>query len=296
MNVNTISSNYDFEIIGPSYIGRPTNNSFMFLTKKVEGLINNLNSIEHCLIFVENGVFVKDIYKSNNCFVFSDNPQLEYAKFALAFKNSIDQINKKRVFKNVDGSLIGENVKIGNNTFIESGCIIGHDVVIGDNCTILAKSIIKNAVIGNNVFINENSSVGTNGFNITVDENGNKFRIPTLGKVIVGNNVEIGAFDTIASGIGGNTIVEDYAKLDARIHVGHDVILRKNVEITAGCILGGFVEIQEGAYLGLGSIIKNRITIGRNAFIGMGSVVMKPVGDDIKVLGNPARPLPQERK
>ena len=335
MNVNCFNKKYNFDLDCPSYIGRPINNSFMFVTKKVEHLISNLEGINCCLVFAENGMLVEEKYMTNNCFVFSDNPQLSYTKFALLFKKERDDKNKERTYKVLNGSyigftkiesrrdimlksikiknfrslknfemefnnglnvIIGENVSIGSNCLIESGCFIDHDVVIGDNCTILANSIIRNSIIGNNVLINENALIGSNGFNMTTDEYGNKLRIPTLGRVVIKDNVEVGAFDNISSGIAGETFIDEYVKLDAHVNIGHDVILHKNVEITSGCVLGGFTEICENAFLGLRSITKNRVVIGKNSFVGMGSVVMRNVDDNVSVLGNPARPLPQERK
>ena len=68
----------------------------------------------------------------------------------------------------------------------------------------------------------------------------------------------------------------------------------KNVEITAGSVIGGFVEICEGGYVGINSVLRNRIKIGKKAFVGMGAVVTKSVEDGITVVGNPAKPF--ERK
>ena len=74
-------------------------------------------------------------------------------------------------------------------------------------------------------------------------------------------------------------------------YIGHDVHLHKNVEITAGVVVGGFVEAQEGAYIGINAVIRNRISLGTNSFVGMGATVTKSVSDGITVVGNPARPF-----
>ena len=87
--------------------------------------------------------------------------------------------------------------------------------------------ILEDAVIGDNFVACEDSTIGTNGFTMTEDESGNKFRIPTLGKVVIGNNaaVEIYSLTNISCGSAGNTIIEDNVKIDSLVHIGHDAYL-----------------------------------------------------------------------
>lgn len=294
MNVKIIDSNYDFEIVGASYIGKPCDNTFMFASRKVEALVSNLKTANNCLVFLETGIAVDDELKSIHCFIFSDNPQLEYSRFSLLFAKEKEDsyLAKKYVEKN--HIIYGEDVSIGEGTIIEPGCFIDHGVVIGNNCRIKAKSVIRNCTIGDNVLVNENALIGANGFNMAEDEDGNKMRIPTLGRVVIGDNCEIGAFDNISAGLGGDTVLENNVKIDALVYIGHDVYLHKNVEITAGSVIGGFVEIEEHGYVGIRSVLRNRIKIGENAFVGMGAVVTKSVDDGVTVVGNPAKPF--ERK
>ena len=89
----------------------------------------------------------------------------------------------------------------------------------------------------------------------------------------------------------GDTVFEDYVKLDALIHTGHESWLGKNTEITADGIISGFVKMEEHSYLGVNSTVKNRINLGRNCIIGMGANVTKSVPDNCTVAGNPAKPL-----
>ena len=153
----------------------------------------------------------------------------------------------------------------------------------------LSGSVIKNAVIGDYFVCNENAVIGSEAFTMTSDEHGNRYRIPSLGKVIIGDYVEIGANNNITCGSCGDTIIGDYVKLDALIHIAHDTHLENNVEITAGAILGGFAEAGEGAYIGLNACLRNRIRIGEGALIGMGSTVTKNIAAHVTAAGNPAR-------
>lgn len=80
---------------------------------------------------------------------------------------------------------LGENVKIGKKAFIEPLYLIGHDVIIGDNVTTFSGAKIKNATIGNDCITAKNAVIGGYGFTMAEDENGNKFRMPTFGKVVI---------------------------------------------------------------------------------------------------------------
>lgn len=288
-NVSKINPQYSFTVHGASYAGRPLNGTAMYITKKVEALLENLNQISSCLVFVETGVEPSDELRQNNCFVTCDNPQMSYARFMTEFEQERFKEERKLKYTLIDGYYRGENVTIGADAYIEPGCVIGHGVSIGDNCRIYAGAVIKNAVIGNNFVCNENAVVGANGFTMAEDEQGNKFRMPTLGKVIIGNNVEIGQLDSISVGSGGDTIIQDNVKLDGLIHVGHNDNLGKNTEIPAGVIISGFVNTGEHAYMGVNSSIRNRVDLGANCIIGMGAVVTKSVPDNTTVVGNPAK-------
>lgn len=295
LNVNKLDKKYNFFINGASYAGNPRNNTMMYISKKVSHLLNNLKGHEECLIFLENGIDIPRKLMSSNCFVQSDNPQLSYAKFATVFSQAQREEELEWGYKLTDeGYYIGHNVVIGNNAYIEPGCLIGHNVVIGDNATVLSGAIIKHALIGNDFLCNENAVIGDYSFTMAEDENGNKYRIPALGRVIIGNYVEVGACNDVAIGACGDTILEDYVKLDGLVHVGHEAHLHKNTEVTAGAIIAGFVEMEEHSYLGVNSSIKNRIHLGKNSVIGMGSNVTKSVEENTTVVGNPARPFIKE--
>lgn len=292
ISVSRYSQKHSFSITGASYIGAPRSNTAMFVTKKVGHLIKALNSVTQCLVFAEEGLDVTDEILRDHCFVFSKNPQCAYAHFTETFFTEEERAHSMAGYRvTSDGAYISNTAKIGDNAIIEPGVVIGPDVTIGDRARIYAGAVIKNAEIGNDVIINEKAVIGANGFTMANDENGDKIRIYSLGKVVIGNQVEIGAHDNVSRGSGGNTIIEDNVKIDALIHIGHDVHLHKNVEITAGAVVGGFVDAKDGAYIGINSVIRNRVTLGANCFIGMGATVTKSVADGITVVGNPAKPF-----
>ena len=290
-NVKNIDDNYDFEVDTASYIGAPRSNTFMFISKKVGKLLSALEDVEQCLIFAEDGLEVAIHLKEKHCFVFSENPQLAYARFAIAFLNARNAEDRKIPLKQENGSYVSESASIGENAYIEPGCYIGPGVVIGKNAQLFKGTVIKNSVIGDNFIANEYAVVGAFGFTMAEDENGNKLRIPTLGRVVIGDNVEVGAHDNISCGSGGDTVIEDNVKIDALVHIGHDAHLKKNVEITAAGIIGGFDVLEEHAYVGINAVLRNRITIGSNTTVGMGSTVTKSFPDNLVIAGNPAKEL-----
>lgn len=288
-NVRDFYPEYSFDIMGASYAGAPKDNTVMFISMKVIKLIENLNGHHDCLVFVPKTASVPKEVENKNGIIYCDNPQLEFARFATKLDSKIQNKNKYRRYHEKNGSVIGENVNIGEETYIEPGCFIDHDVTIGANSKILSGCRIRNAIIGDNFICNENAVIGNASFTIAEDDNGYKVRIPALGNVIVGNDVEVGPLNDIARGTCGSTILEDRVKLDGLVHIGHEAHLCEDVEITAGVTIAGFVHIGKKGYLGIGSSVKNRISIGKNSIIGMGAVVIRTVDENTVVVGNPAR-------
>ena len=289
-NVSRIVEGKSFDIVGMSYIGVPRSNTAMFISKKVEHLLLELETVDKCLIFAEHGIEIPGFLAEKHAFHFSENPQLAYARFATQFAEERFAEEKTLKYRlTAGGYYVSEDVNIPDDAYIEPGCVIGPDVQIGENAKILAGTIVRHSTIGNNFLANENAVIGANGFTMAEDEAGNKLRIPTLGRVIIGNNVEVGTHDNISCGSGGDTVIEDYVKIDSLVHLGHDVFLQKNVEITAGGIIGGFDSLGEHSYVGINAVLRNRINVGEKAIIGMGSTVTKSVDAGIIVAGNPAK-------
>lgn len=291
-DVSSIVGGKFFSVYGMSYIGAPRSNTAMFVSKKVEHLIEALDCVSECLVFAETSCNVSEQLSKKHAFCFTDTPQLDFARFATKFAQERFYKEKALNFNlTSDGFYLSEDSIIGENAYIEPGCFIGPDVKIGKNAKIFAGTVIKHSSIGNDFIANENSVIGSFGFTMTEDDSKNKIRIPTLGNVIIGNNVEVGAHNNISCGSCGDTIIGNNVKLDSLVHVGHDVQLRDNVEVTAGVTIGGFVILEQGTYVGISSVLKNRITIGACSFIGMGACVTKSFEAQSALAGNPARKI-----
>ena len=291
INVSSVCKENNFPIYGASYVGNPKSNTVMYATKKIEHQLTRLEKVKECLVYIEDTVDVDERLLKDHCFVRTGNPSYEYAQFAIALSNvKKAQDADKKYTLTEGGYYLGEDVELGKECCIEPHCVIGHGVKIGNHAYIMANSVIKNAVIGDHFICNENSVVGAQGFTMSRDDEGNLFRIPTLGKVIIGDHVEVGALNNISCGSAGNTVLKDYVKLDAHVHVGHDDEIGQNTEIPAGAVLSGFVRIGKNVFVGVNATLRNRIDIGDNVMIGMGAVCTKSVESGQTVIGNPARP------
>lgn len=290
MNVKSFNPAYDFQILGATYIEDPKPNSVLYVSKKIASHISCLDKAFHCLIFVEEGVDVPLQYHTNNCIVFSSNPSLDYTEVAQILFDERERVNRNRTYSmTAEGYWIGENVEIGDGTRISPGVFIDHDVIIGKNSTILSGARLSNCEIGYHCLIKQNAVVGGYGFTMSKDNKGQLMRIPSLGKVILGESIEIGSFTTVCCGTGNDTVLENRVKIDDHVHIGHDVHISHDTEVTAGVIVGGFCRIGYDCFIGLNASLRNRISVGSNVFIGIGAVVTQSFQDGVTILGNPAR-------
>ena len=163
----------------------------------------------------------------------SDDPFRDFNKLTEHF----------RPFQSSNSS-ISSSAKIGKNTIIQPNCFIGHNVIIGDNCIIHSNvSIYDDTIIGDNVTIHAGTVLGANAFYYKKRPEGYD-RLLSCGKVVIEDNVDIGASCTIDRGVTGDTTIGEGSKLDNQIQIGHDTVLGKKCLIAsqtgiAGCVVVG---------------------------------------------------------
>ena len=277
-------------------LGSPIDNALMFATKKKFNMdcIDALRTITDACIIIESELieYFKDISLKNHIIVV-ENPRLYFAK---ALKLIIESSNRNRKYIMKDNNIIiGENVCIGRNCTLEPSIFIDNNVVIGDDVIIKTGAKIReNVIIGNNVVVGENTVIGGQGFGIEKDSDGRNIRIPHIGGVIIGNNVEIGALASIASGTMEPTIIEDNCFIDDLNHIGHNCKIGTGTMTTACAQFGGSSSIGANGYIAPNSTIRNGIKLGDNCFVGQTTSVQKSFGDNVSLVGSPAREF--ERK
>ena len=218
------------------------------------------------------------------CFVLSKNPRLDFVKVVRHFFNETEVeegIHPTAIIEK--GASICEGVSIGAH------CFIGKDVSIGYNTIILPNvSIYGKVTIGENCYLKPGVVIGGPGFGFEYDDDGTPLQFPHIGKVIIGDNVYIGANSTIDRATIDATIIGDNVKIDNLVHIAHNCIVEKNAFVIAGTILSGGVTIGEKCWISPNSTIHQKVKVGKNSTVGMGSVVLKKVKENTTVFGNPA--------
>lgn len=182
---------------------------------------------------------------------------------------------------------ISETAIIGKNTIIQPNVFIGEGVIIGENCIIHANvSINNNCVIGNNVIIQSNTVLGSDAFYYKNRTEGFD-RLLSGGRVVLKDNVELGASCTIDRGVTGDTIIGKGTKIDNQVHVGHDTVVGKKCLIAAQVGIAGCTIIKDEVTI-WGQVGTNSgITIGEKAIILGQTGVTKSVAGGKKYFGTP---------
>ena len=185
-----------------------------------------------------------------------------------------------------EGVILGDKVEIGANSYLGKGVIIGTGTKIGPNVTII------NATIGSNCLLHSGVRIGQDGFGFTQDpQTGKLNKIKQIGKVLIGDEVEIGANSTIDRGALGDTKIGSGTKIDNLVQIGHNVILGSNVVICGMAGIAGSTEVGDYSMIGAQAGIAGHLKIGSFVQIAASSGVMRNLDDKAKVGGFPAIPL-----
>lgn len=187
-------------------------------------------------------------------------------------------------------AVIGENVEIGDNCIIGANTVIGHDCRIGNNCRIDNNVSIDYSIIGNNCYIFTGARIGQDGFGFQLI-NGQHHRIPQLGRVIIGNDVEVGANACIDRGALDDTVIGDGSRIDNLVQIAHNdkigrgCVIVSQVGIAGSCTLGDYVVL--GGQVGLA----DHLNIGSGVQIAAQSGVMRDIEAGAVVMGSPCVPF-----
>ena len=182
---------------------------------------------------------------------------------------------------------ISETAKIGAGTTVQPNCFIGNNVVIGENCLLHANVIVyDNTVIGNNVLIHSGTVLGADAFYYKKRPEGYD-QLISGGRVVIENNVGIGALCTIDKGVTGDTTIGEGTKIDNQVHVGHDTVIGKKCLIASQTGIAGCVIIEDEVTLWGQVGTTSGITIGAKAVVLGQTGVTKSIEGGKSYFGTP---------
>jgi UDP-3-O-[3-hydroxymyristoyl] glucosamine N-acyltransferase len=187
------------------------------------------------------------------------------------------------------GSYIGPKVVLGENATIYPNVTILDECTVGKNSIIWSGAVIRERChIGNDCIIHPNATIGADGFGFRPCPEKGLVKIPQIGNVIIGNNVEIGANSCVDRGKFSSTVLGDGCKIDNLVQIGHNSRLGKFCIMAGNSGLAGSVTLGNGVIIGGSASIKDHTTIGDGAIVGAGSGVAGDIPAGKTVLGYPA--------
>jgi UDP-3-O-[3-hydroxymyristoyl] glucosamine N-acyltransferase len=192
--------------------------------------------------------------------------------------------------------VIGENVKVGAGAILQGGNHVGLNCVIGDGSNLFPNVVLYgNTQLGQRVRIHAGSVIGSDGFGYVLD-NGMHRKVPQIGGVIIGDDVEIGANVTIDRGALGPTTIGKGTKIDNLVQIAHNVTIGEHSLIVAQVGIAGSTKIGNYTILAGQVGLAGHLKIGNKVVIAAQSGVMNNIGDGEKWFGSPAQPDRQTKR
>jgi UDP-3-O-[3-hydroxymyristoyl] glucosamine N-acyltransferase len=174
-------------------------------------------------------------------------------------------------------AVIGERSVIGERAQVGAGAVVGEDCTIGDDCQLHARVVVySRSAIGPRTIVHSGAVIGADGFGMA-EQDGRWLKIPQLGRVVVGADVEIGANTTIDRGAIGDTLIDDDVKLDNQIQIGHNCHIGAHTAI-AGCVgIAGSTTIGRNCKIGGAAMISGHLEIAEGTVISAATGVFESI-------------------
>ncbi|MFN4285124.1 MAG: UDP-3-O-(3-hydroxymyristoyl)glucosamine N-acyltransferase [Lacibacter sp.] len=195
--------------------------------------------------------------------------------------------------------MVSDTAVIGTDTIIMPGAFVGNHVTIGNNCIIHPNvTIYDHTVIGNNVVIHAGTVIGSDAFYYNTKKNRDVWykKMTSCGRVVIEDDVEIGAGCTIDRGVTHDTVIGRGTRFDNQVHIGHDSVIGKNCLFAAQVGVAGAVHIQDGVVLWGQVGVSKTLTIGENAVVLAQSGVPSSLEGNKTYFGYPAEEASYKRR
>lgn len=258
----------------------------------VEG-VNEINVVEEGdIVFVDHPKYYSKALNSKATVIIIntkvDCPEGKALMVCADPFSAFNRITSQFSSRSFSQKAISDSATIGKNTRIMLNCFIGDNVKIGDNCTIHPNvSIYDNCIIGNNVILHSGVVIGADAFYYKKHPTGYD-RLLAVGKVIIEDNVEIGALSSIDRGVTGETVIGRGTKIDNHVQVGHDTKVGKNCLFASQVGISGACVIEDDVVLWGQVGVPSKIRIGKGAVLLGQSAPAKDVEGGKTYLGSPA--------
>lgn len=188
------------------------------------------------------------------------------------------------------GAVIGARAEIGSGTVISANAVIGHDVRFGRDGYVGPNASIMHALIGNRVIVHAGVRIGQDGFGFAMGPRGH-LKVPQIGRVVIQDDVEIGANTTIDRGATRDTIIGEGTKIDNQVQIGHNVVIGRHCVLVGHVGISGSVTLEDFVVMGGKAATVGHIRIGMGAQIAGSSNVKDDVPPGARWGGTPAKPV-----
>jgi UDP-3-O-[3-hydroxymyristoyl] glucosamine N-acyltransferase len=186
------------------------------------------------------------------------------------------------------GAVIGAGAEIGSGTVIGANAVIGSNVRIGRDCAIGPNASIAHAFSGDRVILHAGCRIGQDGFGYVMGPGGHR-KVPQIGRVIIQDDVEIGAGTSVDRGGLRDTVIGEGTKIDNQVQVGHNVVIGRHCVLVAQSGIAGSVVLEDYVVLGGQVGVADNLTIGEGAKVGAQSGIMSDIPPGETWFGYPAR-------
>ncbi len=298
---------------------------------EITGVASITSASEHDLIFVEDHKFLASglecaagaviagefaAASRGKALLITDHPKLAFARAAKLLAEGKQARTERKIHQTAtvhlsarlgpgvwveERAVIAEDVQVGENSSIGAGCSIGRDVKIGRNCEFYPNvTIYPGTTLGDHVIVHAGAVLGSDGFGYVRDSRTGRYeKFPQVGRLVIEDDVEIGANSTIDRGALDETRIGRGTKIDNLVHIGHNCQLGENVVIAAQTGISGSAVIENDVVLGGQVGIADHVRLEEGVIVGaQGGVPSRKIlrGKGVVFWGTPARPIQQYLK